>query len=216
MLFFTLFLAMLWVATGRFSYLGIGVVLFGAGASVAWRLFPHVQDRVRIWLNPWPLANGKGYQIVQGLYAFGAGGVAGAGLALGSPQRIPVVATDFIFAAVGEELGLVGTAAMVLAFVLLVGAGLRIALRCESPFAKLLAAGLTTTIGLQAFFIMAGVVRMLPLTGITLPFVSYGGSSLVANYVLLALLLRISHDQASAGTRTTNPPADVTQVVAPA
>ncbi|MEN3315434.1 MAG: hypothetical protein V7605_1668, partial [Acidimicrobiaceae bacterium] len=139
---------------------------------------------------------GTGYQIVQALFAFAAGGLAGTNIAQGSPQRIPAVSTDFIFAAIGEELGLLGTTAIVIAFLLLVATGIRIALRAEPPFEKLLAAGLTTILGVQAFVIIGGVTRLVPLTGITLPFVSYGGSSLLANYALLALLLRISHDQA--------------------
>ena len=125
----------------------------------------------------------------------GAGGIAGTGLALGSPTRIPAVQTDFVVAAIGEELGLIGTVAVLIAFLLMVGAGLRIAMRVESPFEKLLAAGLTAIIGLQTFIIIGGVTRLVPLTGITLPFVSYGGSSLISNYILLALLLRISDDE---------------------
>src|SRR4029077_8113059 len=121
----------------------IGAGLFGMGSFFAVQTFAHVHDRVRVWLNPWPLATGKGFQIVQALFAMAAGGIFGTGLALGSPQRIPAVSTDFIFAAVGEELGLLGTAAIVIAFLLIVGTGLRIALRTESPFEKLLAAGLT-------------------------------------------------------------------------
>jgi len=196
LLFFTLFIAMLWVATGRGAYLAIGGVMFTAGAFLAWRSFGHVQDRVTIWINPWKTASGTGYQIVQALFAFAAGGLAGTNIAQGSPQRIPAVSTDFIFAAIGEELGLLGTTAIVMAFLLLVATGIRIALRAEPPFEKLLAAGLTTILGVQAFVIIGGVTRLVPLTGITLPFVSYGGSSLLANYALLALLLRISHDQA--------------------
>jgi peptidoglycan glycosyltransferase len=196
LLFFTLFIAMLWVATGRGAYLAIGGVMFTAGAFLAWRSFGHVQDRVTIWINPWKTAGGTGYQIVQALFAFAAGGLAGTNIAQGSPQRIPAVSTDFIFAAIGEELGLLGTTAIVIAFLLLVATGIRIALRAEPPFEKLLAAGLTTILGVQAFVIIGGVTRLVPLTGITLPFVSYGGSSLLANYALLALLLRISHDQA--------------------
>jgi peptidoglycan glycosyltransferase len=159
-----------------------------------------VHDRVRVWLNPWPSANGKGFQTVQALFAMSAGGIFGTGLALGSPQRIPAVTTDFIFAAVGEELGLLGTCAIVVAFLLMVGSGLRVAVRAESPFEKLLATGLTTIIGVQAFIIIGGVTRLVPLTGITLPFVSYGGSSLLANYVLLALLLRVSDTDATRAT----------------
>src|SRR6185436_16413533 len=133
---------------------------------------------------------------VQAAYAFGSGGFAGTGPGLGSPGKIPAATTDFIYAAIGEELGLLGTAAVLVIFVLIVGAGLRIALRAEPPFEKLLAAGLTILVAVQSFIIMAGVTRLLPLTGVTLPFVSYGGSSLVANYVLLALLARISDDNA--------------------
>jgi cell division protein FtsW (lipid II flippase) len=140
------------------------------------------------------VATGAGYQTVQAMFAFAAGGLTGTNLGQGSPQRIPAVATDFIFAAIGEELGLLGTAAVLMAFLLIVGTGLRIAMRVESPFEKLLAAGLTTILGLQTFIILGGVTRLVPLTGITLPFVSYGGSSLISNYILLALLLRISAD----------------------
>ncbi|MFN2608063.1 MAG: FtsW/RodA/SpoVE family cell cycle protein [Acidimicrobiales bacterium] len=196
LLFFALFIAMLWVATGRGAYLGIGGTLFAGGAYLAWSAFAHVRERVTIWINPWKTASSSGYQIVQGLFAFAAGGLAGTNLGQGSPQRIPAVATDFIFAAIGEELGLLGTTAVVIAFLLMVGTGIRIALRAEPPFEKLLAAGLTTILAVQSFVIIGGVTRLVPLTGITLPFVSYGGSSLLANYVLLALLLRISHDQA--------------------
>lgn len=194
LLFLTAFVALLWIATGRAIYLGFGTALFAAGAVVASKLFGHVHERIQIWVNPWPYASTKGYQIVQALFALAAGGIGGTGLALGSPQRIPVVASDFIFAAIGEELGLLGTAAVITAFVLLVGTGMRIALAAVRRFDKLLAAGLTAIVGLQAFFIMAGVTRLLPLTGVTLPFVSYGGSSLVANYIIVAVLARISDD----------------------
>jgi cell division protein FtsW (lipid II flippase) len=194
LLFFALFIGMLWVATDRNAYLALGSVLFALGSLFAYSSFNHVQERVRIWLNPWPHAQDQAYQLVQGLYAMGSGGTAGAGIGLGSPQKIPAAATDFIFAAIGEELGLIGTVALVTAFLIIVGVGLRIALRAEQPFEKLLAAGLTMILAVQTFIIIGGVTRIVPLTGITLPFVSYGGSSLIANYVLLALLLRISND----------------------
>ncbi|HWC11629.1 MAG TPA: FtsW/RodA/SpoVE family cell cycle protein [Acidimicrobiales bacterium] len=197
LLFFALFIAMLWVATGRGAYLAIGGTLFGAGAWIAWSTFAHVKQRITIWLDPWETASGSGYQIVQALFAFAAGGLAGTNLAQGSPQRIPAVSTDFIFAALGEELGLFGSTAVVIALLLMVGTGIRIALRADPPFEKLLATGLTTILAVQSFVILGGVTRLVPLTGITLPFVSYGGSSLLANYVLLALLLRISDDQAA-------------------
>lgn len=192
LLFFALFVAALWVATGRGAYLVAGAAMFAGGAVLAWSQFAHVQERVRVWIDPWPHAATEGFQIVQGWFAMGSGGIAGRGLSLGSPQRIPAAATDFIFAAIGEELGLLGTTAVLAAFVLMVGTGLRVALRAEHPFEKLLATGLTLILGLQSFIIIGGITRVVPLTGITLPFVSYGGSSLVANYMLLALLLRIS------------------------
>lgn len=196
LLFFALFIVIVWVATERASFLVIGTMLFAAGSFLAWKMFTHVQDRVDIWLDPWSRyaapSDGKGYQIVQAMFAFGNGGISGTGLSLGTPNKIPEAKNDFIFAVIGEELGLFGATAVLLAFVLMIGAGLRAALRTERPFEKLLATGLTTIIGVQAFIIIAGVIRVLPLTGVTLPFVSYGGSSLVANYILLALLMRIS------------------------
>ncbi len=192
LLFFVLFVVMLWVATGRTTYLTIGGTLFLGGALFAWSQFSHVRDRVDIWLNPWPVAKAEGFQIVEASFALADGGIAGTGIALGTPTRIPEVETDFIFAAIGEELGLLGATAVLCAYVLMVGAGLRIALRADSAFDTLLATGLTTLLGVQAFIIIGGITRTLPLTGVTLPFVSYGGSSLVLNYVLLALLLRIS------------------------
>ena len=196
LLFFTLFVVMMWVATERVSYLVIGLVLFAGAAYAAWSMFDHVKTRVAIWIDPWPQYEGKGYQIIQSLFAFANGGVSGTGLGLGSPNKIPEVKNDFIFAAVGEELGLLGATAVLIAFLLIIGAGLRIAVRADRPFEKLLATGLTAIIGVQAFIIIGGVVRVVPLTGITLPFVSYGGSSLLANYVLLALLVRVSDSTA--------------------
>jgi peptidoglycan glycosyltransferase len=194
LLFFALFIVMLWVATEKTAYLGVGGVLFAIGAFFSWSTFSHVKDRVTVWTNPWADASDKGFQIIQGWYALAWGGIAGRGLGLGTPTRIPEVQNDFIFAAIGEELGLLGGTAILIAYLLMIGAGLRIAMRAEASFDKLLATGLTTLIGLQTFIIIAGVTRVLPLTGVTLPFVSYGGSSLVANYVLLALLMRISDE----------------------
>jgi cell division protein FtsW (lipid II flippase) len=194
LLFFAFFVLMVWMATARGAYLALGFGLFVGGALFAYAIFEHVQSRIEIWLDPWPQASGQGFQVVQAAYAFGSGGFAGTGPGLGSPGSIPAAATDFIFAAVGEELGLLGTTAVIVAFVLMVAAGLRIAPRAEQPFEQLLAAGLTTILGLQAFIIIGGVTRLVPLTGLTLPFMSYGGSSLLANYVLLALLIRVSDD----------------------
>jgi cell division protein FtsW (lipid II flippase) len=194
LLIFVLFISMLWMATGRVTYLVVGAVLFVIGAILAAHLFGHVHDRITVWLDPWKYANGIGYQVVQSQYGLGSGGLVGSGLGLGHPTLIPVASSDFIFAAIGEEMGLLGTVGIVMAFLMLVGASLRTALGAKSDFAKLLAAGITAAIGFQAFFIMAGVVRLLPLTGVTLPFVAYGGSSLVANYILIALLMRVSDE----------------------
>ncbi len=196
LLFFALFVVLLWVGTGRGVYLLLGLGLFAGGATLAHSQFSPVQDRVETWLNPWPEYRFAGNQVLESWFALADGGVTGSGLGLGTPQRIPVVETDFIFAAIGEELGLFGATAILIAYVLMIGLGLRIALAAEDPFEKLLATGLTTLLGLQAFLIMAGVTRLLPLTGVTLPFVSYGGSSLLGNYILLALLIRVSHDTA--------------------
>ncbi len=196
LLFFTLFTVMMWVATERAAFLIIGLVLFAVAAVIAYQLFGVVQTRVSVWIDPWSQYQGKGYQIVQAMFAFANGGTGGTGLGLGSPTKIPAAKTDYIFAAVGEEMGLIGATAVLIAFLLLIGAGLRIAVRADRPFEKLLATGLTTIIGMQAFIIIGGVLRVVPLTGITLPFVSYGGSSLLANWVLLALLIRLSDTQA--------------------
>ncbi len=198
-LIFTLFIFLLYISTGRLGYLVLGLVLFIGGALIAAHLFFQVHQRVTIWLDPENHQSllGAG-QLIQGWYSFGSGGVGGTGLGLGvSGQYVPNITSDMIFAGIGEEMGLIGSSAVVIAFLLLVGSGLRIAQTARSDFSKLLATGLTILIGFQAFFIMAGVLRLLPLTGITLPFVAYGGSSLVANYVLIALLLRVSNEGAS-------------------
>ncbi|MEY3567087.1 MAG: hypothetical protein RLZ19_1101 [Actinomycetota bacterium] len=196
LLFFTLFIVMVWIATEKAAFMAIGLGLFALSATTAYFVFDHVQTRVSIWLDPWQSYRGSGYQIAQSMFALGSGGVGGTGLGLGDPTRIPEAKNDFIFAAIGEELGLFGATSLLIAFLLIIGAGLRTAIRAKRDFAKLLAIGLTTIVGMQAFIIIGGVIRVVPLTGITLPFVSYGGSSLVANYVLLALLLRISDNTA--------------------
>ncbi len=195
LLLFALFIAMLYAATGRGVYLTSGGLLFGAGAIAAWSSFAHVQRRVGAWLDPFADFEDTGYQIAQSLFAFGSGSLSGSGLGLGAPDRIPNAATDFVFAAVGEELGLAGSIAVIATFALLVGVGFGISLRSRDTFRKLLAGGLSFVLGLQAFLIIAGVTRLLPLTGITLPFMSYGGSSLVANFLLLAMLARVSHEE---------------------
>jgi cell division protein FtsW (lipid II flippase) len=198
LLLFVVFLGMLWVTTGRWTYLVIGLVAFVLATYVASRVLTVVNARIEIWLDPWKYYYTGGYyagqQPVDGALAFGRGGLFGTGLGLGEPTTIPLPTSDFIFAAFGEELGLFGTTAIVVAFLMIAGAGFRAALRARSEFAKLAATGLTALLGFQAFFIFAGVARLLPLTGVTLPFVSYGGSSLLTNYILLALLMRISDE----------------------
>ncbi len=192
LLFFALFVVMLWVATARASYLAVGGTLFAAGAVFAWSTFDHVQRRVRVWLDPWEDVTGEGYQIAQSTFAIADGGMVGTGLGQSGQVAIPVAETDFIFAVIAQELGLVGATAVLVAFLLLVGTGLRTAVRADNPFDTLLATGLSALVGVQAFIIVAGVTRVLPLTGITLPFVSYGGSSLLGSWLLVALLVRIS------------------------
>jgi peptidoglycan glycosyltransferase len=194
-LLFTLFIGMLWITTGRTGYLLLGVILFAIGAYVTSKYFAQTHVRVETWLNPWPLAEGTGRQLVQSWYALGSGGIGGSGLGLGAgAYLITNSRTDFIFAVIGEEMGMFGATMIVIAFMTLVGAGLRIAQAARSEFAKLAATGLTIILGFQAFFIIGGILRILPLTGITLPFVSYGGSALIANYVLVAILMRISDE----------------------
>ena len=196
LLIFLLVIVMLWVATSRISYLIAGVVLFLGGGWAASTQFTHVQDRIDIWLRPFDDPDGVGFQPVEASFALANGGLIGTGPGRGEPFRIPEVETDFIFAAIGEEFGLLGSVGVLVAFLILVTAGLRIAIGTRDDFGKLLATSLSALIGIQAFIIIGGVIRIVPLTGITLPFVSYGGSSLVSNYVLIALLLRISHDGA--------------------
>lgn len=196
LLFFALFVVLLWVSTERPSYLVMSLLLFGAGAAFAFRTVGQIEQRVDIWLDPWADPFGDAFQIVQSSFAMADGGLTGTGIGVGTPDNIPEVETDFIFAAIGEELGLLGTTAILVAFMLMIGSGLRIAINARRPFEKLLAVGLTTLLGVQTFVILAGIVRLLPLTGVTLPFVSYGGSSLLGSWVMLALLLRISDDVA--------------------
>ena len=203
LLFFGVFAAMLYMTTRRAAYIVGTVVLLVVGAIVAYKAFGRVRLRVENWTNPWPNAAGDGRQPVQGWYALGSGGIAGKGLGLGQPWQVPLASTDYIFTSIGEELGLVGAIGVVATFMLFVGSAFRIAIDTARPFTKLFAAGLATIIGLQTFLIIGGVTRIIPLTGISLPFVSYGGSSLVANFALLALLLRISDDSA----RTDQAPA---------
>ncbi len=195
LLFFGVFVVMIWVASGRLGYLLVGGTLFAAGAVIGYLAFSHVQARVGYWLHALEpdRVNDFGYgQLAQSWFALASGGLVGTGLGRGSPDLIPYPASDFILSAFGEELGMLGTAAILLLFVGLIGRGLRVALDREDAFGRLLATGLTTTIALQTFTIAAGVTRLIPLTGVPLPLVSYGGSSRVASFVMIALLVRIS------------------------
>ncbi len=192
LLFFTLFVVMLYLATNRATFVLTGLVLFGAGAWVAFGRFDHVQRRVDIWTDPFRDPSDAGFQIVEATFALADGGLTGTGPGLGSPYKIPFAASDMIFAAIGEEWGLLGSSAVLLAYMLFAASGMRIAVQAASPFESLLAAGLTALLAFQAFVIIGGILRVLPLTGVTLPFVSYGGSSLIANYLILAVLIRIS------------------------
>ncbi len=197
LLFFGIFLTMLFVATGRRSYVLIGLILFVAGSFVAYQLFGHVRARVDVWLNPFADPSGAGYQTVHALYAFGRGGLFGEGLGQGLLPSVggsfPAVQTDFIFAATAEELGLVGAFGLLALALLLVFRGLRIAMLAHDDFSAMLAVGLTTSLGLQTLIIVAGNAKLIPLTGVTFPFVSYGGSSLLASFLVIGLLLSISH-----------------------
>lgn len=194
LIYFGTFLAMVYTATNRIFYVLSGLGLFVAGAAASFCLFDHVRSRVEIWFNPWPYAETTGYQVLQSLFAIGSGGLTGAGLGQGYPQFIPAVHTDLIFSAICEEMGLMGGVGVIVLFMVFVYRGIKIALKSRDEFAALAASGFTALLGLQAFVIIAGVTRLLPLTGITLPYMSYGGSSLVANYILLGLLLNISHE----------------------
>jgi cell division protein FtsW (lipid II flippase) len=192
-LFFVVFLTLLYAASGYTWILLSGAVLIGIAALVAYSRFDVVQLRVDIWLNPWPEAEGRAFQIVQSLLAFAAGGVLGQGVAQGSPTYIPVVHSDFVFAALGEEWGLLGVIAVICCIVVIVVRGMRIAVRYHArPFLSLLTLGLSMLIATQSLLIMGGVLKLLPLTGVTLPFLSYGGSSLLASFVIIGLLLRLS------------------------
>ena len=193
-LFFGMFVVMIYIATQRTSWLLIGLLLFAAGSYLASRLFSHVGERFDIWLHPFTAANitGNGYQLVQGLEGMGFGGVLGTGLGHGQPFYTPLVQSDFIITAFGEELGLTGLMALLLIFGLIVQRGLRAAIAVKDPFAKLLAAGLSFVLALQVFVIVGGITRLIPLTGITTPFLSQGGSSLVSSWALIAVLVRIS------------------------
>src|SRR5919199_233454 len=192
LLFFAVPLLMLYAATGRAAYMILGTILFAAGSFATYRMFSHVQIRVGSWLDPWSDPDGTGFQITQSIFNIADGGITGTGLGEGFSQTIPEVQTDFIFSTVASELGLLGATALLLAFLVFVYRGIKIALLAGDDASKLLAFGLTALFALQTLIIVGGVVKAIPLTGVTLPFISYGGSSVVGNFVLTALLLVIS------------------------
>jgi cell division protein FtsW len=197
LLFFAVFLALLYIATQRLSFVLLGTALFIAGGAVLYTLFGHVQDRVNIWVDPFVDPQGTGYQIIRALYAFGRGGILGTGLGAGLPSvgsspAIPAIHTDFVFAALSEELGLIGGLAILALYLVIAERGMRVAAAAADEFRALLAAGLTLVIVVQAAIIIGGNAKVFPLTGITLPFVSYGGSSLLANAIVVGLLLALS------------------------
>ncbi|WP_461021973.1 FtsW/RodA/SpoVE family cell cycle protein [Thalassiella azotivora] len=197
LLFFGIFVALLYVSTERVSWIAIGMGLFALGAVLAWSLFSHVQGRVDAWLNAfdpevYDAEFGGSYQLVQGLFGIAKGGLIGTGLGEGRPQTVPYAESDFIFASLGEELGLVGLFAVLALYMVLVERGFRTAIGARDGFGKLLAGGLAFTLALQCFVVAGGVTRVIPLTGLTMPFVAYGGSSLVANWMIVGLLLRVS------------------------
>ncbi|MCC7363388.1 MAG: FtsW/RodA/SpoVE family cell cycle protein [Dehalococcoidia bacterium] len=185
-------MAGLYVATGQLRFMAGGIVLLGATAIVGYYAFDHVQERIDVWLDPYETADSSGLQTVQSMYAIQAGGITGEGLGMGEPTAIPAVPTDYIFSAIGEELGLAGALGVVLLYVLLLFAGLRVALDVPDAYGRLLCACIALLIAIQAAVIIAGNLRIIPTTGITLPFVSYGGSSLVVNFLLIGGLLGVS------------------------
>jgi cell division protein FtsW (lipid II flippase) len=212
LLFFGLFVALLYVATGRRGWVIIGVVLFLLGSTLAYYMFAHVRVRVDVWLHPFADPLGMGYQVTQSLYGLANGGVLGTGIGQGSPQLVPFAKSDFIISAVGEELGLTGLMALLVLYAILVERGLRTALAARDDFGRLMACGLAFVMAMQVFIVVGGVTNLIPLTGLTTPFLAAGGSSLVANWVVIGLLLRVS-DTARRPTPTPAPITDTAMTI---
>lgn len=192
LMFFGIFMTMLYIGTSKLRYILSGAVLFSVGGLSSYFLFSHVKKRVDVWLDPWKYKFGAGYQICQSLIAIASGGLFGTGLAAGHPEVIPEVHTDFIFSAISEEFGLLGAIALLLLYLLLVYRMLRTALYAEEDYSRLIAVGISSMFAFQVFVIVGGVTKMIPLTGITLPFVSYGGSSMIISFISIGILQKIS------------------------
>lgn len=212
LLFFGLFVALLYVATGRRGWVVIGTFLFLVGSTLGYYAFAHVRVRVDVWLHPFADAAGKGYQVTQSLYGLADGGVLGTGIGQGTPDLVPYAKSDFIISAVGEELGLTGLMALLVLYAILVERGLRTALAAKDVFGRLLACGLAFVMALQVFIVVGGVTNLIPLTGLTTPFLSAGGSSMIANWMVIGLLLRVS-DNARRPTPAPVPVTDTAMTV---
>ena len=192
LIFFGIFITMLYIGTSNVLYLLAGLLSFMGGGVLSYFLFNHVRVRIAIWLDPFKYKNGIGHQICQSLFAISSGGLFGTGLGLGKPYYVPLAYNDFIFAAICEEFGILGALALILMYLVLVYRGLQVAIYAKDDYSRLIAVGITSMIAFQVFVIIGGVTKMIPLTGITLPFVSYGGTSMLLNFACLGVLQKIS------------------------